>query len=280
MKAFAKSEIPDRAKHALNLLQDMKSKVNIYNVPPNTITYSTCIYAFSRSNEMDRVEIAESLFQELVNAYQESKNEDMKPSKDSWSLLILTHVYSETKDRTEKALSVIDRIVDCGMVPMNSHYNIVLLACGLDAKKIGNQPTNIEHVILRSLLCRVVYKIMSAFDQRLYGITPDSTTFTNLLNCSSLFLDIDERNTFIKNIVDRCKEAGLVDDQFVDLMRKRAPRTLSNELLPGIDEKKNFAIPPAWSKGVKTRKFMRRDERKSPKYENDTWKNPIFDSNF
>jgi len=289
MKAFAKSDLPDRAKQALKLLQGMKSKADIHKVRPNAITYSTCIYAFALSNEMDRVEMAESLLQELIDKYQEFKTEEMKPSRDTWSVLILTHAYSASENRVERAMSIIKRIIDFGMNPVNSHYNIILLACSLDAKLIGNETEDVEldnnldlflnsqEDKLRSSLCQVVYKVMNAFDQEVYGISPDSVTFANLLTCSSLFSDADEADRFIIRTFDRCKEKGLVDDRFINLLRERVPRSLSLEnLLPG-DDGKNFVIPPQWSKAVKSRKFIRREERKSPKYDDGNRTDPSVD---
>ena len=262
MKAFSKSDVPGRGLHAMNLLQDIKSKASALQIQPNMITYSTCIYVLARSNETDRVEKAESIFHEMLTAYHESgKRDDLKPSPDSWSLLLLAYAFSETNNKAEKALSLVDRILAFGMTPNTVHYNTILLACALEAKKWEHHSTTIESNILRSSTRQVVYKVMSVFDQwGSNGLKPNYTTFINLINCSQLFEHDHERTTFIKDIFERCKQAGLVDEKMVDLL-------IMKDVLPS-GEKESFVILPEWSKEVKksNQKLERRDDRMSSKY--------------
>ena len=97
IKAWARSDLPEAAEKCMAFLEAMwdshrrnsQDQASTYSAKPNAITYSTVMYAWSRSHKQDAPLKAETLFFDMMRLYK-AGDEDLKPNEASYVALLTT----------------------------------------------------------------------------------------------------------------------------------------------------------------------------------------------
>ncbi|KAL3935826.1 MAG: hypothetical protein SGBAC_008728 [Bacillariaceae sp.] len=109
----------ERAEKLLRLMMQSYSNDGA-NVKPNTLTFTTCMAAWSRCNQPEK---AQALLEELLELYEQTKDPDLKPDTVCGNAVVLAWSRSDTPiavRKTKKALEDIKLFATADLVSYNA----------------------------------------------------------------------------------------------------------------------------------------------------------------
>jgi len=224
------------------------SHLKLSNVP-----YGIMIDALARSNAVDKVQRAESWFNQLIEQYESTKDESMALSTHVCNALILVYINSNIPNKAEKAFDVIKLMKDTGLKPDIVSYNSVLTACWRTSdfeEEYRKQALDISTQILGEMKGR-------------NDLKPDTFTYKSLVKVSGKMIqDLSEKKETIKALFKHCCDDGEVTPMFLGSVKSASPPDFFRELLGKDGNQNNYVdikdLPPAWTRNFRPSQRFKR----------------------
>lgn len=110
MDAYAKSQSPQSAKNAEQLLDELERYGKDHDIRPNTISYTTVIDAYAKQGSNDSGANAERVFKKMEAAFK-AGNEDARPNNRSFNAVINAYVQTNNPGSALKAEQILMKML-------------------------------------------------------------------------------------------------------------------------------------------------------------------------
>lgn len=110
MDAHAKSQTPESAEKALQLLIKLEQYGGKHGIYPNTISYTTVIDSFAKAKSEDSASNAEMVFRKMEAAHK-SGNEDARPNNRSFNAVINAYVQTSAPGSALRAEQILMKML-------------------------------------------------------------------------------------------------------------------------------------------------------------------------
>ncbi|KAL7454226.1 hypothetical protein ACHAWC_005850, partial [Mediolabrus comicus] len=232
-----------RGDEAENLLRKMiaLNEEGINNCFPNTLTYSLCIDALSKSKGEDRVARARMLMNEVTRRYRDGDSR-CKPSTDLFNTLALVISNSDIPNRENEVLTLFEAMESNGCSPSLVSFNILIKTCSIAEE---NNAAN---------ALQIAASAFNSLDTA--GFTADSVTFVSMFRAIlNLMNDSSEKIDALAAIFRKCCDGGFLNQHIINIL---AEGTSEDELhsITGIstrrgpDELQIESVPNSWSRNA------------------------------
>ena len=243
-------------------------------VKPTTAHFNDVLEALSASYRAISRDIATALVDVMENSIgEESENalSEIRPNSDTYKWLLLVHANSRKQDKVESAKQVLERVkANLATVAENSAkledalvgvYNSFVQVCAsVKTDKIGGEERVNEPEVLQSAL-EAVAELRS-----LYGLSPNSETYSNLLKVCETQLELgSERSRITEEIFQSCCEEGLVDTIVLKALKGAASDEQYSELVlsHSTSVEGTRMVPEEWTSKVGVNRVITADGRKA-----------------
>ena len=232
-----------RGDEAENLLRKMiaLNEEGRNNCFPNTLTYSLCIDALSKSKGEDRVARARMLMNEVTRRYRDGDSR-CKPSTDLFNTLALVISNSDIPNRENEVLTLFEEMELNGCSPSLVSFNILIKTCSIAEE---NNAAN---------ALQIAASAFNSLDTS--GFTADSVTFVSMFRAIlNLMNDSSEKIDALTAIFRKCCDGGFLNQHIINIL---AEGTSEDELhsITGIiarggpDELQIESVPNSWSRNA------------------------------
>mmetsp|Transcript_6213 Transcript_6213/g.9550 ORF Transcript_6213/g.9550 Transcript_6213/m.9550 type:complete len:718 (-) Transcript_6213:54-2207(-) len=240
----------DGSDRALALMERMKMMGDV--APPNALTYTSVLKAMTERQTSASADIATSLLEEMIEAYQ-SGNTALEPTSIHYNVVLDVYAKSPHFDKAVRAYDLYQKMVAQNTTSTQANivtYNSILRAC---ANTFGS-PTNKKKA--REIAVKT-------FDKILKTCQPSSITFLFFFKAlrklqTTSTLEGKQWQAFVKTF-QYCCQLGLVNDFVLD-QAKRACRNTQQQrdLFSSLDKLhiQNFKdlkavdLPSEWTKNA------------------------------
>lgn len=252
INALAKCKYPD-AQKAQNLLRDLQA---LETYSPDIITYTSVIECFSKSSNQDAAGICLELFEEAIDLYQATGDEEIMPNLRSYTVAIRAVSTNPTPENVQISRDLLERLqksyedtMDKSLRPNTYPFNYVINCA---ANCIGSTDDKCEAFKIAAKTYNEVRK--SKF------VEPDSFTYAFWFKCCNNLLPQGETRTKgVTLAFQQCTRSGLVAPETLKRFLAGTPQKLVTSLLdipdnthPAVYRKYTLEdIPPGWSRNVR-----------------------------
>ena len=262
---------------AVELLEELSvahQRSSMRMVKHTTAHFNDVLEALSASYRAISRDIATALVDVMENSIgEESENalSEIRPNSDTYKWLLLVHANSRKQDKVESAKQVLERVkANLATVAENSAkledalvgvYNSFVQVCAsVKTDKIGGEERVNEPEVLQSAL-EAVAELRS-----LYGLSPNSETYSNLLKVCETQLELgSERSRITEEIFQSCCEEGLVDTIVLKALKGAASDEQYSELVlsHSTSVEGTRMVPEEWTSKVGVNRVITADGRKA-----------------
>ena len=257
---------------ACDLLDELSLAVHrstLRKVEPSTIHYNDTLEALSASYRRDAVDRAEALLKTMedsIATFNTRQTSDVRPNADSYRWCLQVYVKSKRQDKVTTAKALLDRMrvnYEDAVKDKSSEesivaaYNAFIRVCGSN-EAAEDEEANI--LVLREAL-QAVQDLRSR-----YNISPDSETYTALLDaCKNLLSLGEERSRAIQSVFETCCEEGLVNEHVLSALKHSVSPEQYLSLVIGKSEEVEGTrmVPEEWTRNVGKERVITAQGRRS-----------------
>lgn len=262
---WARSGLPDAGERAENLLRQM-------HIRPNARSYTAAMDAWSKSRSelgdgSTAAERARALLDEMINLFEKTNDEALRPNCYAWSTVIHAHAMSRDPFKAEHCFRLLQQMRELGkddpnVLPNRITYNTVLNACATSSPVTYSDRYGPEKSPLKEMT-QVLYQQMLVDNKdednsENEKLAPDHFTFGTLLKACANNIFWDDPTFYVRVFSEACRR-GQVSFGVVFQLRQAVPVDVFREMLPNgaCDIRTghfNMAdLPTSWKRNVKER---------------------------